>query len=243
MTKFVSISSFTTGLPSYSDDVAIVAIDVIRASTTAVTAIACGRQCYPVSSVAQAIRIFHTLEDPILAGELGGDMPPGFDMTNSPAQLATRTDIFRPMILLSSAGTQLMCAIRSRDSSYVASFRNYGATIEHLAENYSQVALIGAGTRGEHREEDQMCCAWIAEGLIENGFTPRDETTRHVVERWSGSPRNAFLISRSVDYLRRSNQLHDLDFILDHFDDVDIVCRLTSNQIVDAKVSATQVRS
>ena len=85
MTKFVSISSFTTGLPSYSDDVAIVAIDVIRASTTAVTAIACGRQCYPVSSVAQAIRIFHTLEDPILAGELGGDMPPGFDMTNSPA--------------------------------------------------------------------------------------------------------------------------------------------------------------
>src|SRR5947208_287409 len=129
MNKWVSIASFTDGLQDYSEVVATVAIDVIRATTTAVTAIASGRRCYPVSSVAEAVEMSHTLENPLLVGELGGDMPPGFDLTNSPAKLAQREEVSRPMILLSSSGTQLMQAISDRQGAYVASFRNYNATI------------------------------------------------------------------------------------------------------------------
>jgi 2-phosphosulfolactate phosphatase len=232
--KTVCISSYTDGLQPYPEDVATVAIDVIRATTTAVTAIASGRKCYPVSSVAEAIKMSQTLSNAVLVGELGGDMPAGFDMTNSPAQLAQRDDLSRPMILLSSSGTQLVQAISNRRGAYIASFQNYNATIDHLAENHAKVALIGAGSRGEFREEDQMCCAWIAEGLIEHGFIPEDETTRQLVEKWRGLPRNAFLMSRSVDYLRRSGQLQDLEFILEHFDDVNTVCRVTANEIVGA---------
>ncbi len=120
MKKWVSIASFTDGVQDYSEDVATVAIDVIRATTTAVTAIASGRRCYPVSSVGEAIEMSHMLENPLLVGELGGDMPPGFDITNSPAKLAQREDIFRPIILLSSSGTQLMQAISDRQSAYIA---------------------------------------------------------------------------------------------------------------------------
>ena len=105
------------------------------------------------------------LPDALLAGERGGDMPAGFDLTNSPAQLAARTDLSRPLVLLSSTGTRLMCGIRHRDAAYLACFRNYRATIDHLASNHDSVTLIGAGTRGEFREEDQMCCAWIADAL------------------------------------------------------------------------------
>ena len=125
-----------------------------------------------------------------------------------------------------------MQAISDRQGAYVASFRNYNATIDHLAEHHFRVALIGAGSRGEFRDEDQMCCAWIAEGLIENGFKLQDDVTGQLVERWRGLPKNAFLKSRSVDYLRRSGQLEDLDFILGHFDDVNIVCRLNSKEII-----------
>ena len=104
-----------------------------------------------------------------------------------------------------------MDEIRRSDSAYVACFRNYSATIDYLAENHDSVVLIGAGTRGEFREEDQMCCAWIADGLIESGFVPEDATTRRLVERWRGAPEDAFLMSRSVEYLRRSGQLRDLE--------------------------------
>ena len=51
---------------------------------------------------------------------------------------------------------------------YVACLRNYSALIAYLAAHHPMVAVIGAGSRGEFREEDQLCCAWIAEGLLCN---------------------------------------------------------------------------
>ena len=74
-----------------------------------------------------------------------------------------------------------------------------------------------------------MCCAWIAEGLVQSGFAPEDDTTLRVMQRWRGAPREAFLKSPSVDYLRRSGQLRDLDFILSHFDDVDTPGKVSAN--------------
>jgi 2-phosphosulfolactate phosphatase len=230
MKRSVSISCFVDGLKPYADDVALVAIDVIRATTTAVTALAAGRRCYPVSSVAAARALSVQVPEALLVGEVAGEMPEGFDLTNSPAQLAARVDVRRPVVLLSSSGTQLMERIQDREAAYAVSFRNYNATIDHLAGHPSDVVLIGAGSRGEFREEDQMCCAWIAEGLIEYGFSAKDETTRSLVERWRGLPRDAFMMSRSVDYLRKTGQLADLEFILDHYDDLKFVCRLAHSE-------------
>jgi len=130
-----------------------------------------------------------------------------------------------------------MHEISRSDCAYVACFRNYTATAEYLAQNHNEVVLIGAGTRGEFREEDQMCCAWIAKDLIESGFKADNEVTTQLVERWRDAQQNAFLASRSVDYLRRTNQLRDLDFILNHFDDIDMVCKLTADEVVSLAVA------
>ena len=75
-----------------------------------------------------------------------------------------------------------------------------------------------------------MCCAWIAEGLMQSGFAPEDDMTLRLVERWRGASRDAFLMSRSVAYLQRSGQLRDLDFILSHFDDVDTPGKVSANE-------------
>lgn len=219
--KTVSICCFADGSYEYASDRALVAVDVIRATTTAVTAISMGRACHIVPTLQAAFEAAARLPNALLTGEQGGETPAGFELTNSPAQLAARTDTSRPLVLLSSTGTRLMCAIGHSDCAYLACFRNYSATIDHLAGNYAAVTLIGAGTRGDFREEDQMCCAWIADGLMHSGFTPEDDMTLRLVKRWRGVPTDAFHTSKSVAYLRRSGQLRDLDFILSHFDDVD----------------------
>jgi 2-phosphosulfolactate phosphatase len=230
-THTVSICCFTPGMQLYAVDAALVAIDVIRATTTAITAVSMGRKCHLAPTLHAALKTASRLPKALLAGELGGDMPAGFDLTNSPALLAIRPDVSRPLVLLSSTGTRLLYDIRHRKSAYLACFRNYTATIAHLAQNHNAVVLIGAGTRGEFREEEQMCCAWIAQGLIESGFVARDEMTSQLVERWRGAGRDAFLMSRSVDYLRRTSQLRDLDFILNHFDDIDLACKVSANTV------------
>jgi len=237
--KTVSICCFTaTGHEHFDNSAGLVAVDVIRATTTAITAISTGRQCHVAATVEAAFATASRLPDALLAGELGGEMPAGFHMTNSPARLAARKDISRPLVLLSSSGTRLMHEIRDSASAYVACFRNYSATVEYLAQNHDSVVLIGAGTHGAFREEDQMCCAWIAQGLMECGFVPRNGVTRELVERWRGAPEDAFLKSRSVDYLRRSGQLHDLEFILSHFGDIDTACKLSNDEISSVTVAA-----
>ena len=204
----------------YHEGYAIVTIDVIRATTTAITAVAMGRRCFPVPSIEAALPLAARLEKPVLVGELGGNMPYGFDINNSPAHMAARSDIERPMILLSSSGTRLIYESRAADATYLACFRNVRATAE-AAARHSRVAIIGAGTRGEFREEDQLCCARIAAELARLGFAFEDDDTAKLVEDWAAAPNDAWLESRSVAYLRDSGQLADLDYVLEHIDDLD----------------------
>jgi 2-phosphosulfolactate phosphatase len=211
-----------------------VVVDVIRATATAVTGVAPTRRCFLTPSLEAATSLVERLENPpLLAGELGGHKPRGFDLTNSLAAVALRSDTSRPMILLSTSGTKVLCeAAKECDAVYAACLRNYSAQVRFLAARHRKVAVIGAGTRGEFREEDQMCCAWIAEGLITLGYKPRGEqTVKLLLERWSGCPVDAFLSSKSVEYLKRTAQLGDLYFILEHIDDVDAVFALKNGEI------------
>lgn len=232
MRKTVVIDCFPESVEAYGNDYAIVAVDVIRATTTAVTAVALGRRCFPVPSLEAAVPLAARLTNPLLVGELGGNMPYGFDMNNSPAALASRTDIHRPMILLSTSGTRLLCGGRESQAMYAACLRNYRATAAYLATHHLKVAVIGAGARSEFREEDQQCCAWIAEMLLDAGYEPQNESTVAIVEHWRDTDVNAITVGASADYLRNSGQCKDLEFILTHVDDFNEVCRFEHGQIV-----------
>jgi len=231
MPPTVIIDCLAERAQKYVDGHAIVAVDVIRATTTAVTAVSLGWECFPTPSLEAAVPLAAKLHNPLLVGELGGNMPYGFDMTNSPAEIALRTDFRRPLILLSTSGTQLMCYSQGSEATYVACLRNYSAQTKYLIGRHEHVAVIGAGSRGEFREEDQLCCAWIAEGLIEAGYEPANAMTEEVVSRWSGAPVDSLLISKSVEYLRRTEQLRDLEYILSHVNDIEAVFVLREKQI------------
>lgn len=232
MRKTVVIDCFPESVASYRGGYAIVAVDVIRATTTAVTGVALGRRCFPVPSLEAAVPLAARLTNPLLVGELGGSMPYGFDLNNSPADLEARTDIHRPMILLTTSGTRVICGAGEGQSVYVACLRNYSAQIAYLAEHHPRVALIGAGSRGQFREEDQLCCAWIAEGLLAAGYEPQDARTVSIVEQWSGVSVDKITQGASADYLRNSGQSRDLDFILTHIDDLEDVYRFERGQVM-----------
>src|SRR5262249_17531134 len=154
--------------------------------------------------------------------------PEGFDLNNSPASVALRSDHHRPMVLLSSSGTKLMVESGMHTETYVACLRNYKATAAHVARWHERIALLGAATRGEFREEDQLCCAWIGAELCRLGHKAEDQKTRRLVEQWKDAHVQACAKGNSAAYLRRSGQLDDLDFILSHVDDVPQVFLLIS---------------
>src|SRR6185437_8850419 len=108
-------------------DRAIVAIDVIRATTTAVTAVALGRRCFPAATIEAAAELAAKLEHPLLVGEIGGQIPDGFDISNSPTQLEQLADVSRPIVLLSTSGTLLLAESRGAEAVYAGCLRNVQA--------------------------------------------------------------------------------------------------------------------
>jgi 2-phosphosulfolactate phosphatase len=89
-----------------------------------------------------------------------------------------------------------------------------------LDGRHDRVAVIGAGSLGEFREEDQICCAWIAAGLMARGYACENAETAALVGRWRDAPPEACLGSRSVDFLKRTGRTSDLAYILGHIDDL-----------------------
>jgi 2-phosphosulfolactate phosphatase len=231
----VQISAFPESAPLHTEG-AVVGVDVIRATTTAVTAAASGRRVFLVPSLELAVPLAARLENPLLVGELGGNMPYGFHLQNSPAQIAARDDLERPMILLSTSGTRLLYDAQGAEAVYPGCLRNVSALAREIAAAHDRVAVIGAGTRGEFREEDQYGTALIAAALIDDyGFDPDDTRTRELVERWRGQPVDAIRVSNSVKYLEDSGQTEDLEFVLGHLDDVDAVFALRDGELVDVR--------
>jgi 2-phosphosulfolactate phosphatase len=228
----VLIDAFPESVALHRDG-AVVGVDVIRATTTAVTGAAAGRRVFLVPSLEVAVPVAARLSEPLLVGELGGNMPYGFDLQNSPAALAERDDVERPMILLSTCGTRLLWEAQGAEAVYAGCLRNAGALVRHLARSHDRVAVIGAGTRGEFREEDQYGAARIAGGLVDAGFEPGDARTRELLDRWRDAPVDAIRVSRSVRYLADTGQTDDLEFILTHVDDVDRAYVLHDGELVE----------
>jgi 2-phosphosulfolactate phosphatase len=227
----VTIGCFHEHLPPVAREATVVAIDVIRATTTAITAVAAGHRLYPAGSMEAAVRLAADLNRPILAGELGGLQPYGFDMQNSPAEMEDLNSASRPIILLSTSGTRLMAEAADRGVCLAACLRNARAQGRQLAEASGDVVILGADSRGEFRDEDRLCSARIARVLVEAGHSVANRFTAEVLERWGDAPDDAFLGGRSAKYLRDTAQEHDLEFVLEHVEDLSSVYSVQAGEL------------
>ena len=237
------IDCYAENRESYPEEYAVIAIDVIRATTTATTALFLGREVHPAANADEAIILAKSLKEPLLMGEMGGHVPYGFDLTNSPVQVTALTNIpsghftngRRPLILVSSSGTPLIMSAVNNKAIYLACLRNYKAVAEHVAGRYEKIAIIGAGTRGEFRMEDQIGCAWVGHELQKLGYEAESPRTDELVSKWQNCDHREIRQGNSAKYLKRSGQMHDLEFILHNVNDLIVVPKLIDGYFEDAK--------
>ena len=204
---------------------AIVAVDVVRTTTTAVTAVAQGRRCFTAPTIAAARRRATRLERPLLAGEIAGVMPAGFDLSSSVAELAGRSDVERPLVLATSAGTPLIHAAALTGTVYLASLRNARHLGAWLAGRHERVAVVAAASRGQFGEEDRVCCAQVAGELLDAGYAAEDPDTESLVRRWRDASADVWLRCRR-------GQRQDVEFILGHQDDLADAYAMRAGEVV-----------
>jgi len=233
----VVVDCFPDSVSRYRSGHAVVAVDVVRATTSAITAAASGRRCFLVPTQNAAFELARRLTNALLVGEQAGTMPSGFHLNNSPVELLGYSDLERPAILLSSSGTKLCHEASTCTAAFLGCLRNYASVAAHLAGRFAAIAIIGAGSRGEFREEDQLCCGWIAEELVRRGYLPGNAQTLALIREWHGKPANAWIHNKSASYLRSSGQTADLDFIFEHIDDLDSLFALRGGEVIVESVA------
>jgi len=142
-------------------------IDVLRASTTIVTALGNGAACVmPIEHVDDARARKTALgPDAILAGERDGDPPDGFDLGNSPLEFTPARVRGRSIILTTSNGTRALVAAREAAAVGVAALVNLGAAAAWALRRDRDVVIVCSGSLGKPSLEDEVCAGLIVARL------------------------------------------------------------------------------
>lgn len=143
----------------------VVVIDVLRATSTIVAALANGAKAvYPVTSSDEAVRLRTTLgrEDTLLCGERRGLKIEGFDLGNSPAEFTPERVTGRRLLMSTTNGTRAFRAAEAGERVLVGALLNLGATARAVAESDS-LALLCAGREDHFALDDAVCAGLLLE--------------------------------------------------------------------------------
>jgi 2-phosphosulfolactate phosphatase len=141
-------------------------IDVIRATSTIVTALARGAtSVQPVASVTEAEILKQQNPAALLAGERGGKPLSGFDLGNSPHEVIPERVKGKRIILTTTNGTQALAACHGARAIITASLLNLDAIATRLRELGPPWLIVCAGYEGEFGLDDAIVAGALAEAL------------------------------------------------------------------------------
>jgi 2-phosphosulfolactate phosphatase len=164
---------------------AVVVVDVLRAFTTAAYAFAAGaRRIWLVRSVDDALAMKAARPGMLAMGEDRGRRVPGFDFSNSPAELAAADLAGRELVQRTSAGTRGVVAASSAARRWCASLVCASATAAAVAESgLGDPTYVISGWRDDdHRGEDDQQTAHLIERVRIGAPLRARETAKAVAE-------------------------------------------------------------
>jgi 2-phosphosulfolactate phosphatase len=141
----------------------VVVIDVLRATTTILYALAAGaRQVVPCLEIEAARQIRDRLPrgEVLLGGERGGVKIEGFDLGNSPEEYTPEIVGGRTIAFTTTNGTRAMLRCTRARRVLVGGFVNLSA-VQQAIEPEEHVAILCAGTDGRITAEDALAAGLL----------------------------------------------------------------------------------
>ena len=171
---------------------ACVVFDVLRATSTFVTALQNGaRAIVPVSEIPEALARRQQQPDLLLAGERDGVRIRAaqsggidFDLGNSPREYTPEKVRGQTIVSTTTNGTRALRAGAGAKTVLAASFLNLGATADVLQRlSPAQIVLVCAGTRENTALEDVLAAGALCE-MLDTSLSPpgRGEGVRRTGE-------------------------------------------------------------
>jgi 2-phosphosulfolactate phosphatase len=147
-----------------------VVVDVLRAGTTIIHALAAGCACVrPCLEVDEARTLAGQMRagKVLLGGERDGILVPGFDLGNSPREYTAKVCRGTTLVLTTTNGTRALHCAALAERTLIASFVNYSAICEQVRQDARPVHIVCSGTDGEVALEDTLLAGALVDFLCE----------------------------------------------------------------------------
>jgi 2-phosphosulfolactate phosphatase len=200
----------------------VVVIDVLRATSVIVTALAGGAESIvPVESIeeAKARAAAKTAGTVLLAGERDGLPIPGFDLGNSPPLYTPETVAGKQIILTTMHGTRALQLCEAAGQTIIGSFLNAASVVEHMLGSGGSWKLLCSGMLGRFTLDDGLCAGLLLSRVAEHEQV-RTRDLGSVMKSMYESNRTALerLLEQhcyGYQYLQAQGFQEDLKFCLD----------------------------
>ena len=185
-----------------------VVFDVLRATSTMVTALANGASAVrPVEDIADALTWRQQQPEVLLAGERGGLRITAaqtggvdFDLGNSPREFTPEVVAGKTIIATTTNGTRALKSCASARVLLVGAFLNLTATANAImSQPTDELLLVCSGTGDGAALEDTLAAGALADLLEAKGFPLADsaQISREVYLRLVGNLAGAMVLSRN----------------------------------------------
>ncbi|MBI1936766.1 MAG: 2-phosphosulfolactate phosphatase [Ignavibacteriales bacterium] len=147
-----------------------VVIDVLRASTVIVTALANGaREVIPVSTVDFAMKVSGDAfrSQTLLGGERNTKKVEGFTLGNSPLEYIPEVVNGKSIIHYTTNGSKAIVKAKFSENLFVGCFNNASAVVQHCIGLKKDLEIVCAGNSGAFNLEDAICAGLMISEIVE----------------------------------------------------------------------------
>ena len=141
-----------------------VVIDVLRASTTIVTALSNGaREVIPVGTVEFAVKASGGMFDgqTLIGGERNTKRIEGFALGNSPLEYKQNVVANKTIVFYTTNGSKAIARAKFSQSLFVCAFNNLLGIAQHLVKINKDVEILCAGHNNLFSLEDTVCAGML----------------------------------------------------------------------------------
>lgn len=146
-----------------------VVIDVLRASSTIITALNNGaKEVVPVGTIEFAVKVSGGMfgGQTLLGGERNTKKIEGFALGNSPLEYEEKIVNGKSIVFYTTNGTKALTKAKFSENLFVCSFLNLSAVAKHLVSLKKNVEIICAGRNNFFSLEDTVCAGKLVSEIL-----------------------------------------------------------------------------
>lgn len=206
-----------------------VVIDVLRASTTIITALTNGaREVVPVGTVEFAVKVSGGMfgGQTLLGGERNTKKIEGFALGNSPSEYKKEVISGKTIVFYSTNGSRAIVKAKYSGKLFMCAFNNLKALAGHLVKLNEDVIILCSGNNNLLSLEDSVCAGKLISELVKDN--------REIILSDSSKGALALFKSFGKDIRKMLSETEHGQLLINNGfkDDLDLCAELNSTDVI-----------